>query len=148
MSRFRRGLIVALGVTALAVPAGAIAKHGDSHGKAKGHAKNGKAKGHARTHNVGYVFKGFYAGEGSVDVKRGNAHVRKDGFVGETVQFDLSDTRFVVRDTNENGERDLGDVAVGDWVLVKSRLPRKDPGSQPFDAKRLIDKTNHPGNSA
>jgi len=146
---------VAFGIAALAIPAGAIADHGESHGKAKGHAKNGKAKGHAngkgkgqaKPHAVGYLFKGFYAGDGMVDVKRGNAHVRKAGFVGETVEFDLTDARIVVADTNADGKRDIADVEEGDWVLVKARLSRTDPGSQPFEAKWLIDKTNKPPSS-
>lgn len=144
MSRFRNTLLVVLGAAALAFPAGAVANHGESHGKAKGHAKNGKAKGHARPHAVGYLFKGFYAGEGMVEVKRGNAHVRKGGFIGETVEFDLSDARFVVADTSVDGKRGIEDVTEGDWVLVKARLPRKDPGDQPFEARWLIDKTNKP----
>lgn len=151
MSRLRNALLVGLGVAALAVPAGAIAMHGENHGKAKGHAKDGKAKGHdnkgkgkGHTHAVGYVFKGFYAGDGAVDVKRGNAHVRKGGFIDETVEFDLTNARIVVNDTNEDGERNLDDVETGDWVLVKARLPRKDPGSQPFEARHLIDKSNFP----
>jgi hypothetical protein len=133
MSRFRSSLIVALGVAALAIPAGAIAKQGENHGKAKGHAK---------THNVAYVFRGLYAGEGSVEVKHGNSRVRKGGFIGETVSFDLSNARIVVKDNNGDGQRNLEDVATGDRVLVKARLPRKDPGSQPFEAKRLVDKTH------
>lgn len=150
MSRFRSALLIGIGVVALAVPAGAVAKHGDNHGKAKGHAKKGKAKGHgkgkarghARRRNVGYVFKGFYAGEGNVEVKRGNRHVRRGEFVGETVQFDLGDTRIVARDRNDDGQRTVDDLESGDWVLVIARLPRKDPGSQPFDARHLIDKTS------
>ena len=152
MSRLRSAFLVGLGIAALAVPAGALAMYeeappgnGAGHakgGKAKGHAHKGKGKGQATRRNVGYVFKGFYAGEGAVEVKRGNAHVRKNGFVGETVEFDLDGTRFVVRDVNGDGERSLDDVEVGDWVLVKARLPRKDPGSQPFEAKRLIDKSS------
>jgi hypothetical protein len=148
MSRLRSSFLVALGVTALAIPAGAIADHGATHGKAKGHAKNGKAKGHAngkgKAHAVGYLFKGFYAGDNMVDVKRGNAHVRKGGYIGETVEFDLSDARIVVRDTDGDGKRAIEDVEEGDWVLVKARLPRKDAGDQPFDARWLIDKTNKP----
>jgi hypothetical protein len=136
-------LLIALGVALLAFPAGAVAEHGDSHGKAKGHA-NGKGKGQAKPHTVGYLFKGFYAGDGMVDVKRGNAHVRKGGFIGETVEFDLSAARLVVRDTNADGKRGIEDVEEGDWVLVKARLDRNDPGSEPFEAKWLIDKTNKP----
>jgi len=143
MSRLRKSLLVALGVAVLAFPAGAVAKHGENHGKAKGHA-NGKGKGHAKRHAVGYLFKGFYAGEGMVEVKRGNAHVRKVGFIGEMVEFDLSAARLVVRDTNEDGKRGIEDIEEGDWVLVKARLPRTDPGSEPFEARWLIDKTNKP----
>jgi len=144
MIRLKNSLLLALGVAVLAFPAGAVAKHGENHGKAKGHANGGKAKGHAKPHAVGYLFKGFYAGEGMVEVNRGNAHVRKGGFVGETVEFDLSDARIVVRDTNLDGKRDVEDVEEGDWVLVKARLPRTDPGSEPFEARWLIDKTNTP----
>lgn len=134
MSRFRNSLIVALGVAALVIPAGAIAKGGENHGKAKGHGK---------THAVAYVFKGIYAGEGSVEVKSGNSRVRKGGFVNTTVSFDLTNARIVVADTNADGQRTLDDVATGDRVLVKAMLPRKDAGSQPFAAKRLVDQT-HP----
>ncbi len=136
MNRFQMGMIVALGAVALAIPAGAAAKKGD-HGK-------GHAKGHGQ-HGVAYVFKGVYEGEGSIEVKRGNAHVRKGGFVGQTVAFDLSDARIVVGDTNSDGSKNLDDVEVGDWVLVKARLPRQDAGEQPFEARKLIDKTHNPG---
>ena len=75
-------------------------------------------------------------------MKRGNSRVRKGGFIGETVAFDLEGARFVTRDTSGDGERSLEDVQEGDWVLVKAMLPREDPGEQPFAAKRLIDKTS------
>ena len=130
----RRNLIAVLAIAALALPAAAIAKNDGNHGKKKGH----------RPHKVGYVFKGFYAGDSSVDVKRGNSRVRKGGYIGETVEFDLTGARIVVADTNSDGRRNLDDVETGDWVLVKTRLPRKDPGSQPFDARRLIDKSSFP----
>jgi hypothetical protein len=143
MSRFRNSLIVALGVAALAIPAGAIANQGENHGKANGHGK---------THGVAYVFKGLYvtglnAGEGSVEVKAGNARVRKGGFVGTTVSFDLTNARIVVDDVNADGQRTLDDVATGDKVVVKAMLPRTEPGSQPFAAKRLVDQT-HPAEPA
>lgn len=133
MSRLHRGLIVALGVAALAIPAGAIAKQGDNHGKAKGHANS---------HGVAYIFKGTYAGTSSVEVKSGNSRVRKGGFVGQTVTFDLTNAAIVVDDTNSDGQRTLDDVKTGDKVLVKASLPRTEPGSQPFAAKRLVDQTH------
>lgn len=129
----RRNLIAVLAIAALALPATAIARNDGNHGKAKGHGE---------THNVAYVFKGNYAGNSSVDVKRGNSRVRKGGFIGQTVAFDLTDARIVVADTNLDGQRTLDDVQTGDKVLVKARLPRKDPGAQPFAAKRLIDQTH------
>lgn len=134
MSRFRSSLIVALGVAALAIPAGAVANQGANHGKAKGHGK---------THNVAYVFKGVYEGGSMVEVKAGNSRVRKGGLVGTTVTFDLTSARIVVADTNSDGQKNLEDVKTGDKVLVKAMLPRKNPGSQPFAAKRLVDQT-HP----
>ncbi len=133
MDGFKPILIVALGVAALAVPAGAIAKPDNSHGKANGHVK---------VHDVAYVFKGLYAGEEKVEVKAGNSRVRKGGLIGQTVSFDLSGARIVVADTNGDGQRNLEDVNTGDKVLVKAMLPRKDPGSQPFAAKRLVDQTH------
>jgi hypothetical protein len=131
----KRTAATVLALAALAVPTAAVAKQGDSHGKGKGHSK---------THAVAYVFKGTYAGEGSVEVKRGNSRVRKGGFVGETVSFDLADTRFVVADTNGDQVVDVNDVAAGDKVLVKARLPRTDPGDQPFAAQRLVDQSHPP----
>lgn len=135
MSRMRRNLIVVLGVAALAVPAGAIAHHKEGHAT--------KGKGQSKTHGVAYVFKGTYAGESTVTVTKGNSRVRKGGFVDQTVAFDLSGAKIVVADTNGDLTSDLNDVQVGDKVLVKAKLPKKDPGSQPFDAVRLVDQT-HP----
>jgi hypothetical protein len=133
----RNLLVLALGIAVLALPAGALAGHGQGHGK-----------GHAKTHEVAYVFKGTYTGESSVTVKHGNAPVRKGGFVGQTVKFDFSNTRFTVADTNGDGMRNLNDVAVGDKVVVIARLPRKNPGEQPFVAKRLIDQTHGEGSES
>lgn len=142
MSRMRRILIVALGVAALAVPAGAIAHHKEGHTKGPGQGQT-HGKGHAKPHNVAYVFKGTYAGNSSVAVTKGNSRVRKGGYIGQTVAFDLTGARIVVADTNADKAKDLNDVAVGDKVLVKAMLPKSDPGTQPFAAKRLIDQT-HP----
>jgi len=136
MSRMRRNLIVVLGVAALAVPAGAMAHHKEGH-------TQGKGKGHSKVHNVAYVFKGTYAGSTTVTVTKGNSRVRKGGYVGQTVAFDLTSASIVVADTNGDTAKDLNDVAVGDKVLVKAMLPKSDPGTQPFAAKRLIDQT-HP----
>jgi hypothetical protein len=91
-----------------------------------------------------YVFKGTYSGDGNVAVDHGNAHVKKADLVGTTVSFDLTNAKIVVADNNGDQVKDLTDVANGDQVVVKSRLPRTDPGSQPFTAKQLVDQTHAP----
>lgn len=92
---------------------------------------------------VSYVFHGTYAGDGSVAVTSGNNHVDKAGLTGTTVVFDLTNAKLNVKDDNGDGVADINDVAVGDEILVTSRLNRKDPGTGPYGAKKLIDKT-HP----
>lgn len=133
----RRTLIAALGVAALAIPAAAVANQGENHG-------HGHANGHSKVHNVAYVFKGTYEGESKVKVAHGNARVRKGGFVGQVVSFDLTGARITVADTNADTVTDVNDVQVGDQVLVKAMLPKSDPGSQPFAAKHLVDQTHPP----
>lgn len=133
---------VALGsvTPAMATPSG----HGQ-HGKADQHRQAGKH----RVHKVMYVFRGTWnAAAGTVTVKAGNAHVRHAGLIGQGVQFDLAGARLVVADTNGDGAKTLDDLKDGDLVLVTARLPRKDPGTQPFTARMLIDRTNAPEQSS
>jgi hypothetical protein len=134
----------ATAVVAIACASPALANSAGDHGHANG--KNQEhAQGKTKVHLVTWVFKGTWnAGDGTVTVKHGNSFVRKAHLVGTNVQFDLSNTRFVVKDTNKDGSRNQSDVADGDKVLVKARLPRKDPGTQPFQAKMLIDQTHPP----
>jgi hypothetical protein len=47
-----------------------------------------------------------------------------------------------VADTNADSIIDATDVLVGDAVVVKARLPKNDPGPQPFAARHLVDQTN------
>ena len=130
--------LVALGTGALAVPTAAIAKPGD-HGHGHGHGGNP---------TVMYVFKGAYGGDGVVSANHGNGHVKKADLVGQDVQFDLSGARLVVADTNADGSLTSDDVSSGDHVVVQARLPKQDPGDQPFAAKKLIDQSNPPDGGA
>jgi hypothetical protein len=125
----RTHMFAVVGAALLTVPVGAMAHPG--HGHAYGHG-----------HPVSYVFKGTYGGGGEMSVSRGNAHARKAGLVGGDVQFDLSSTRLSVADTNGDAAIDATDVVVGDKVVVKSKLPRQDPGVQPLAAGHLVDQTN------
>jgi hypothetical protein len=130
------GAVLALAAT----PAAFAAKPDDpgSQGKGGGHSKKGgKAV-------VTYVFKGIYAGGGSVDVNHGNAHVKKADLVGTTVSFDLDNARILVADANADGSKNLDDVATDDRVVVKARLPRNDAGDQPYGAKQLVDQSHPP----
>jgi hypothetical protein len=127
--------------------------HGNS-ANAPGHNKDSDsttatAPGNSADHSnaggqavVMYVFKGTYAGDGSVDVKRGNAHVRKNDMVDTTVAFDLTDTSIVAGDSNNDGDVTADDLNAGDKVVVKARLPRKAPGDQPFAAQQVVDQTH------
>jgi hypothetical protein len=150
-----RKLLIASAVTALAVPAVAIADPGSGHrlgaaGHGPGLAGHGPGafdppgRGHRHHPVVAYVFKGTFDGTSSVDVAHGNRFVRRGGFVGTTVEFDLTDTRLTVADTSGDGVVDISDVLSGDQVVIIARLPKRDPGSQPFAARRLIDQTNPP----
>jgi hypothetical protein len=136
------GAVIALG----AAPVALAVKPADPGSQGKGHAKgHGKSAGHSKAGGkaiVMYVFKGTYSGGSTVAVDHGNAHTRKAGLVGTTVSFDLSAAKIVVADNVPDGTRDLTDVQNGDRVAVKSRLARKEPGAQPFEAKQLVDQTH------
>lgn len=156
----KRIIATILGVAALAVPAAAVAesKH-ERPGKEHAKGKHRKAK------KVMFVFKGTFTAPGTVEVKHGNAHVRKGGYVGQSVAFDLEDAKIVVADTNADGKRDLADVKDGDRVLVQARMlkhttyvaPVEDEApeaeaagddvadeSDAIVARKLIDRTHHP----
>jgi len=139
----RKTSLIALGIGALAVPAAAVATpgHGHGHGPDPSHG-HGHGHGHGHNPSVMYVFKGTYGDPGSVAVEHGNGHVTKAGLVGGTVQFDLSAARLDVADTNADGSITADDVSAEDIVVVQARLPKQDPGAQPFAAKKLVDQTN------
>jgi len=136
----RRSALIALGIGAFAIPATAAANNGHGHGPSGNH-------GHGHNPTVMYVFKGSYGGGGLVSVDHGNGAVKKAGLVGQDVQFDLSSAKLDVADTNIDGSITADDVVAGDQVLVQARLPKQDPGTQPFAAKHLVDQTN-PGDGA
>lgn len=149
----KRTIAVALGAAALAVPAAAVAQSGHANGKpkhaAKAHDKGGhKAK---RSKTVNFVFKGIFTAPGTVAISSGNAHVRKGGFVGQEVDFDLAQAKIVADDTNADGKVDAGDVTDGDKVLVQARVTRGTKYAAPVDgtvatalaARKLVDQT-HP----
>lgn len=157
-------LAAALAVAALAVPTAAAALPGNGQGPpdhagppagppgltgdnlqgagaGDGSQVNGGSKG--KCPRVGYVFKGTYTGT-AVTVESGNRHVRNAELVGTTVEFDLTNAKLVVADTNGDGITDVGDVVMGDRVLVMAKLAKCDPGDQPYGAKQLVDQSNPP----
>jgi hypothetical protein len=139
-----------LAVVALAAPAGVLAK-GKSHdagskGKAKTErvAKGKKGKGHAhgRAKPRTFVFKGTWTADG-VAVSGGNARVRKGGFKGTTVVFDLTNAKIRSADANGDGTVDAADLADGDKVVVQAKL-RSDtePGADALPARKVVNQSN------
>ena len=128
-----RWMAVVLGAAVLAVPGTAVAKgdHGKGHAKkekashhksAKKHGKKDKVKKAKKPKN--FVFRGVYKGDGVVTVVSGNGWVRKGGYVGKDVAFDLSSAKLIVADTDGVPGVTAADVQAGDVVLVQARLPR------------------------
>src|SRR5215213_1985823 len=121
-----RFLAVALGAAILAVPGTALAKS-DHAKKDKASEKNHK---HGSKHESKpkkgktYIFKGVYKGDGVVTVAKGNSRVRKGGYVGQDVTFDLSAAKLVVADTDGVAGLTVADLQVNDEVLVQARQAR------------------------
>jgi hypothetical protein len=140
--------VVALAAAALALPAAATADpgHGNGHEK-KADAEHGKGSKKPKT--VTYVFKGTFTAPGTVTVAAGNAHVRKGGYVGQAVSFDLTTAKLVGVDANGDQKVDIADVADGDKVLVQARIAKGTKYAAPAEgetaaaivARKLVDQS-------
>lgn len=125
-------------VAALSLAAGpAAAAPGGEPGKPEKPAKPDKPG--KKPKGVAYVFKGTYSGDGStVAVDKTNKHARD--YDDQSVQFDFADAKIKAKDASGNESSDLADAS-GDRVVVKAKLPRQDPGSQPFKARMLVEQS-------
>ena len=124
-------------VAALIVPPAVTAKPDPAHvGKGKAHVKS-----HGKGKPASYVFKGVWHADATVTVTGGNSRVRKAGLKGTNVAFDVSAAKLRVADTNADGSVTAADLAEGDKVVVKARLPRTDPGAAPYAARQVVDQT-------
>ena len=135
------GTITAAAIAALALaasPAAAVPGTGGKPDKPENPAKPDKPG--KKPKGVAFVFKGAYSGDSTVAVEKGNKHARE--FEGQSVVFDLSAAKISVGDTSGDGVADLADVAAGDSVVVKAKLPRGETPAQPIAAKQLVDQTN------
>src|SRR5918995_2857974 len=140
-----RWMAVVLGAAVLAVPGTAVAKgdHGTGHGKAKqekaehkSHKQDKKDKAAKKAKKPkNFVFRGVYKGDGVVTVVSGNSYVRKGGYVGQDVAFDLSAAKLIVADTDGVPGVTAADVQAGDVVLVQARLPRGSKAPEPAEVK-------------
>lgn len=147
----KRIVAAVLGAAALVIPTAAAADAG--HGKSidKKPAKQ-VAKGKGQGKKVTFVFKGTFTAPGTVTVTSGNAHVRKGGFVGQAVTFDLAAAKVVVADTNSDQKLDVTDVKDDDVVLVQARIvkgtkyiaPAGDETAATIAARKMIDTSNPP----
>ena len=141
--------IAALGVAALvACPAGATAKGPNSDGgKGKGAASvqdgagdKGKKPKKAKVRT--YEFKGLVAavGDGTVEVTITGGNSRGRELERETVTFDVTKAKIKVADVNNDGKRDLADVAVGDRVMVQAKVAGPVSSSKVVPARHFLDK--------
>jgi hypothetical protein len=148
----KRVIVAGLTMVVLAVPTAAAASphHGARQRPPAQAGAAGKANGKAKpAHKVTFVFRGTFTAPGTVTVTSGNAPVRKGGFVGKAVIFDLSGARIVATDTNGDQTVDLRDVKDGDRVLVQARLPKPTtdpPTAGNIVAARLLDQTDQATN--
>lgn len=140
-----RWMAVVLGAAVLAVPGTALAK-GD-HAKGKGHEKTHKVEKKAKKEKKvskkakkphTYVFKGVYKGDGVVTVTSGNSRVRKGGYVGQDVTFDLTSAKVVAADSDGVAGVTAADVKAGDLVLVQARLPRGTKAPEPTTSEPTV----------
>ena len=128
----KSGRTIVLGAALAALAAAPIAG-------AKPHEPKAHGNGNAKAKGVSYIFKGTYVDSTTVEVSKGNAHVKRADLVGGPVQFDFTAAKISVADTNGDGASDLADVLVGDRVVVKVKAPKGDLGEQPFAARQLVD---------
>jgi hypothetical protein len=133
----------------VAFPAGAMAKGGhggpdkadDAKTAQPAEGKKPKKPKKPKVHT--YEFKGLVTAVGdgtiSVEVKAGNSRAKK--LKGQTLTFDVTKAKLKVADVNQDGKRDLADVAVGDRVNVQAKLPRSGvDASQALPARHVVDK--------
>ena len=149
--------IAALSVAALvACPAAATAKSGNGgsskapdKGAKTDDAKGGKAKKPKKPKVKTYEFKGVVSavadGQVLVAVQGGNS--RAKAFKGQTLTFDLSKAKVKVADVNNDGKRDLADVAAGDRVNVQAKVAGTLEGDKPVAARHFVDKGPAPAPS-
>src|SRR5687767_3526847 len=135
MNRELSRVVAALGAAALLLPSAALAT---------GKPEDKPVKpAHGKSKPANYVFKGVWHADGTVTVTGGNARVRKGGFVGKVVGFDVTAAKVRAADADADGAVTAADLVEGDKVVVKARLPRKEPGTGPFSARKVVDQT-HP----
>jgi len=135
----KRFVCALLGAAILAAPAAAAGDPG--HGKSRNTGKK-----------VTFVFRGTFTAPGTVEVRSGNAHVRKGGFVGQKITFDLATARVVAADRNGDHKVDVADVGDGDAVLIQARItkgtkytaPAEGETAEALVARKLIDRTHPP----
>jgi hypothetical protein len=135
-------IVAALGAATLLLPSAALAKS-QPHDKPAKPTPRLSQPAPTKPAAVSWVFKGIWHIDGTVTVKHGNSRVRKGGYIGQIVAFDLTSAKLRVADTNGDGVITVADLVEGDKVVVKAKLPRTDPGPQPFPARMVVDQT-HP----
>jgi hypothetical protein len=113
-----------LALAALAFPALAAAEQGERPGHDRaGERKSQEQANRPRPWNVHGAVTAV--GETTVTVKIRRSSRLPRAMREREVTFDMSQARVLVRDKNGDGQKNLGDVAVGDRGHIKARLPRR-----------------------
>ena len=131
-----RGIATVAGCAALALPATALAS-GD-HGRAS--AQRGQLPHVTWVHlelngKITNVKVGKETSSLVVSVKKTNRPARR--YRGKHIDVDIArGTRLVTKDHNRDGKRNAADLAAGDLVLIKSRVPKG--FAPPLDEFRML----------
>ena len=139
---------IAMGVgvlAALALPSTALAQHGaDDSTSEPNQVQTGVAQPRTEAYELRGSVISLDAASDSVvvQIKKANHGRRGRRLVGQQVTLDLTGARLQVRDVNGDGVRDINDVAAGDAVEARVRLPRSQAAdlSQPLAASRFKDR--------
>lgn len=121
-------------VVAVAAAAGLILPSG-------GFGKVGDGK---ETQPVTYNIEGVYRSSQKVRITGGNKHAIAEAKLNDKVKrFDMERAVIDTDDTNDDGYQDWRDLLSGDRVYIKSEMPKKRPGGEPYPVRAIFNRT-HP----
>ena len=131
-----RGIAAVAGCVALALPAAALGKGDDGPVSAQsGSLPRVKWVTNVLNGKIASVKVGKETSSLVVSVKKTNRQARR--FRGKRIDVDIArGTRLVTKDHNGDGKRNAADLAAGDLVFIKNRVPKG--FAPPLDDFRML----------